>query len=153
MEQDSPAAGLKIDNSKSRFAPKEPDVDVEAAARAIGRKIDNKKEMAYKLGLKFMNMLKDRTVTQNKNQITKSMEKEVVSNLMQFAVDTNNDENELEGMGSIALSTLLFKSVLYVRDVLNEADYKMAQQAKQIRELEKKIENLSSNESTADETE
>lgn len=144
--------GLKIDNSKSKFSPKKY-IDIEASARNISKKMEGRKQLAYELGIKFLDILKDRTLSKNKNEMTRSMEKEIVSNLVQFAVDTNNDESELEGMGSVALCTLLFRANLRMRDVLNDADYKMAQHAEQIKKMKLEIEKLSSNKPATNEAE
>lgn len=151
MEQDKPS-GLKINNSRSRFSARKDSIDLEQRVKQLGEKMEGRKKKAYELGMKFMSYLKDRTVTQNKNQLAQSVEKETIANLMQFAVETNNDENEMEGMGSVAVSTLLFKAVFYLRDILNEMDYKIAKQEEKIKALNLQIEKLSSDRSADDES-
>lgn len=142
--------GLKIDNSKSKFTL-DPHIDIEAEARTIGKKIEDNKAEAFNLGSKYLEILKDKTVPENKGTLVYNLEKEILAKLLEFAKNVNNDDNELEGMGSIALCTLLFRSCLHLRDKANDLDYKVAQQNKEIAYLKKQLISLSSHLEKSDE--
>jgi|LauGreDrversion4_2_1035121.scaffolds.fasta_scaffold09046_8 hypothetical protein len=120
----NPRSGLKINNAKSRFNAK-PDTkkDFEQKVKdAISDKVDRNKK-ALELGQKFLSLLHDRTLSSNKSVIQKDVEKQVCNDLFFLATAVNNDPNESEGAGSLVLDTLFFKSLLIVRDRLNEMDY------------------------------
>jgi hypothetical protein len=90
------------------------------------------KERASDLALQFKKMMIDKTLQQNKNIFSQEMEREVLSKMIQLAVEINNDPHEQEGMGSLTWITLLFTSCLSQRDRINKLEYSLLQ-------LEKKI--------------
>lgn len=79
----------------------------------------------------------DETLLSEKGPIKKNLEKEIVNKLVRFASEMNNDPNEPEGFGSVAVIVLLLKAILYLRDKNNELSYKVAS-------LEQKINKVSS---------
>lgn len=117
-------SGLKIDNSKSMFQPK---VDSQKAFDAKVKEVMNDKmdrnKKALELGQKFLSMLHDRTLSSNKSLIQKDLEKQICNDLFFLASAVNNDPTESEGAGSLVLDTLFFKSLLIMRDRLNDLDF------------------------------
>ena len=80
----------------------------------------------------FMGLLKDRTLPTNKTTMAKEIEQQVTVDLTNSALAINQDETEVEGMGSIALINLLFKVSLAQRDRLNEIEYELLQLKKKL---------------------
>lgn len=122
--------GLKLNNQGSIFAnvPKKPSQqDLEKNVQEAQSRSRDYKERAAELALIFKKMLDDRTILQNKNSFTVESEREVIGKLAQLGVDMNVDEFEQEGMGSLGLITLLFRSLLIQRDKINYLDYSINQ--------------------------
>jgi len=117
-------SGLKINNSKSRFQPKvDQKKEFEQKVKdSISEKTDRNKK-ALELGQKFLSLLHDKTLTLNKSIIQKDFEKQICNDLFLLATDGNNDPNEDEGAGSLVLDTLFFKSLLIIRDRLNDLEF------------------------------
>jgi len=117
-------SGLKINNSKSRFQPKvDQKKEFEQKVKdSISEKTDRNKK-ALELGQKFLSLLHDKTLTLNKSIIQKDFEKQICNDLFLLATAVNNDPNEHEGAGSLVLDTLFFKSLLIIRDRLNDLEF------------------------------
>ena len=90
------------------------------------------KVRASKLAIDFGKMMSDKTLSQNKSLFAQEAERETLSNMIQLAVDINNDPNEQEGMGSLGWITLLLKTCMVQRDRLNLMEYKFEQVEKKI---------------------
>ena len=129
-DDNAPKKGVKISNEKSMFNKKEPSVsaqDFEQSADAVFNKFELRKRKCIELGAKFVNILNDKTLAENRSVITKDTEKEVVGGLINIASEINTDESEDEGMGSVAMVTLLMRAVLIQRDKINELSFKVSQ--------------------------
>lgn len=130
--------GLKLNSSKSLFnketVKKE---DFEKQADEAFEKVQDRKQQAVELVQQFWGFIKDQTLDPVKGPMKKSLEKEIVSKLLNFASDMNNDPTEPESSGSVAIITLLLKTVLYLRDCNNDISYRLSV-------LEKKMNKLSS---------
>lgn len=132
----TPNKGLKIKSDRSQFskiAEQRQKFEENADAFIAQRNARNKE--ALELAKKFMGLVKDKTLPENKTPISKDVENEVINDLIQFALDINDDPEERNGMGSSALINLLFKVVLVQRDAINQLDYKIAQLTKQLSSL------------------
>lgn len=131
--------GLKnVSSQKSIFEsiPKKPtQEDFDKKVKIAQDKSINYKQKASELAVSFKKTMEDRTLFQNKNVFTNDLERELLSKMIQLAVEINNDPNEQEGMGSLGWITLLFKTALSLRDRNNLLEYKILQ-------LERKLENL-----------
>jgi len=127
-------AGAKsmFDNSKPRqntteqFHQKVQNVN-DAQERQTGYK-----KRAAELFLQFNKTMADKTLPQNRNLFNQDTEKELLQNMVQLAIEINNDISENEGMGSLTWITCLFKTCLAQRDRLNELDYEHALLKKKI---------------------
>lgn len=118
--------GVKLSNNKSIFNKKpEASESFDDRADEIFADHENKKQRCLKLGVKFLSILNDKTLLENRSPIIKDLEKQIVNELISLANDINNDEMEDEGMGSMAIMTLLIRTTLMQRDKINELDYKL----------------------------
>lgn len=128
--------GLKLNSSKSLFnketVKKE---DFEQQADEAFEKLQDRKQQAVELVQQFWSFVKDETLSVEKGPIKKSLEKDIVSKLLNFASDMNNDPNEPEGSGSVAIITLLLKTALYFRDCNNDTRYRLEKLEKEMNKL------------------
>lgn len=106
----------------------------EDVKQAVDRSMSYK-QRAAELASQFKKMMQDKTLPQNKNVFAQDSEREVLTKMVQLAVDINNDPNEQEGMGSLTWITLLFTTCLSQRDRVNRLEYAMTL-------LDKKIDSL-----------
>lgn len=128
---------VKLNTSKSMFTKETVKKEVfEEQANEIFEEVQDRKQKAVELVQQFWNFIKDETLISEKGPIRKNLEKEIVSKLLNFASEMNNDPRELEGAGSVAIITLLLKAVLYLRDCNNDSRYRLT-------ELEHKMKKLS----------
>jgi hypothetical protein len=75
---------------------------------------------------KFMKVVADKTLPQNKGIIGEEVESEIRQKLMELALEMNNDENEEDyGKGSIIVLTVLLKVILNYRDRINALEYNL----------------------------
>lgn len=136
---------IKVSSQKSIFdketqqkKPLSPE-EFEKRARQINDKINSHKMSAAEISLKFKQLLEDKTLPQNKNQISKEIEREVLHNFLSLAQEINNDKNELEGMGSLSCIAFIFNMLLMFRDKSNTLEYNNVILKKEIEELKKII--------------
>lgn len=127
MEESKPKSKLKMTNEKSMFnKPPEPDrEEFELNAAKVFNKYELRKRKCAELGAKYISSLNDKTLLENKSPISKELEKDILANLINIGIEINTDESENEGMGSIALITLLLNSLLKQRDKINELSFKL----------------------------
>lgn len=122
-EVESPQpSGVKLKNSDSIFAnvPKKPSqAELDKSVADFNKRQNSYKERASELSLNFRKILEDKTLPDNKNIFAADLEKEIMGNLGQLAIDINTDEKEVEGMGSVGIITLLLRCLLIQRDKLN----------------------------------
>ena len=130
--------GLKLDASKSKFTRKaQEEEEFEKRADSANEQLNDRKTRAVELVKRFWETIQTKTLPTNKGPIQKNLEKEMLSNLIELASEMNHDVNEQESAGSVAMITLLFKTVIFQRDHLNELEFKVTQ-------LEKKLNKASS---------
>lgn len=134
-----PKVSLKnVGSQQSIFdkIPKKPtQEDLEDNVRKLTDQNSSYKERAAELALQFKKMVVDKTLEQNKNIFTKEMEREVLSKMIQLAMEINVDPIEKEGMGSLTWITLLFTTCLSQRDRINKLEYSLSL-------LDKKIDSM-----------
>lgn len=95
----------------------------EAEAKRTG---NNK--IAAELTEKYYKLLKDKTLPENQTPIQQNFRKEVLTDMINFAIDLNNDELEDKNdMGSVAMITILLKSNLALKDFANKLEYDLKQ--------------------------
>lgn len=118
----------KLDPTKSRFAQKqEQKAKFEESVAQATSSAEEKKEKAAKLSTMFMEMIKSSVLAENKGPMLLSTETETLKNLIEFAIQLNNDPLEPEGQGSVALNAIALKSLLHLRDRINSLSYAIEQ--------------------------
>lgn len=117
--------GIKLQNKRQSTRQQSKD-DFERVADEVVAKNDNQKDRAQKLVTQFWAMMKDTTLESNKGPIQKSLETETIQGLMTLSEELNNDLTKPEGYGSVAMISLLLKTVLHMRNENNQLAYKVA---------------------------
>jgi hypothetical protein len=103
------------------------------ADRAVEAQAD-RRQTAFDLAKQYMLAIRDKTIPQNKGVVAQDVEAEMRRNLIAFATEINNDDNEqLDCMGSMAVFNLLIKTVFEQRDRINELEYQVVQLDKKLR--------------------
>jgi BMFP domain-containing protein YqiC len=124
----------KVDVSKSRFA-KQTKVKEQFEERAAQthESLEGNKSRAAEVGREFWSFFGQKVLPENKGPLEKSFEREIISKLINYAIDINNDEFEQkDGMGSVSMITLLLNAVIKLRDRCNELEYKVEQHEKKL---------------------
>jgi hypothetical protein len=115
-----------IKGQKSMFEGKpKPPTQQEFQEKVQGTydKMSGYKKRAADLFVQFTKATADKTLPQNRNMFNVETEKEMLQNMVQLAIEINNDPNEQEGMGSLTWITCLFKTCLAQRDRINELEF------------------------------
>lgn len=129
--------GVKLDSSKSKFSKKNSsEEEFTAKVNLHHTKTIDTNNRAMELAKQFWDMIRNKELIVNKGPTTKSIEKETFNNLIAYARELNNDPEQLEdSMGSVALITLLMKTVIYQRDLCNEFEFRLVETEKQLKKL------------------
>lgn len=126
--------GVKLKNKAAEQRDKE-----KAEREEYMRKFDEKAEKtiqhheergnrAINAISRFIRMSEDKTLAQNRGGIAEDVEREIRQELIQLALDMNNDENEEDnGKGSVVILSVVTKIILTYRDRLNQLEYEMHQ--------------------------
>lgn len=127
----TPKVGLKnVSSQKSIFdaMPKRPTQDdFTKKVNQIQERKSSNQTKAAELSSQFFQLLNDKTLKQNKSVFAKEMERELLTKMIQLAIDVNNDQNEQEGMGSLSWIIVLFKACLSQRDKINQLEFAISQ--------------------------
>ena len=138
-----PKIGLKnVSSQKSIFdaKPKKPSQeDFDNKVQKIQETNSGYKAKAADLALQFRKLLEDKTLLQNKNVFARELEKEILTNMAELAIEINNDPHEQEGMGSLGWVILLLKTVLSQRDRINNLEYTISLLDKKIEQFNKSV--------------
>jgi len=141
-ETEKQTSNVKLDSSKSRFASKSGEKRV--AAVNLQDKVSEFKEHEKKLAQEimelsrnYMGFIRNKVVRENKSPIEDDLEKETVQKLIQISMELNNDDTQPEGIGSLGLINLLFRSVLAQRDIINNLEHKYVQLERQMSSKDK----------------
>lgn len=123
----TPKTGLKKQpGQKSMFdsQPKKPSPqEFQKQVDQVQEQSSGYKKRAAELFILFNKTLMDKTLPQNRSIFVVETEKEMLQNMIQLAVEINDDANEQhEGMGSLTWITCLFKACLAQRDRINELE-------------------------------
>ena len=135
----TPNKGVRIGNKNNFYAKQvEQREKFENNADAFMARKKERNKQALDLANQFMDLVKDRTLPENRTIMSKDIEQEVISGFLQLGLDINDDETERNGMGSVMLCNLLFKIIFHQRDTINLLDYRLAKAEKQLSSLIKK---------------
>jgi hypothetical protein len=149
FDQDEPSTpivnkGIKLGASKARLAKKTEEANIkenfQARAKNAHQKMEGYKFEAVKLAQEFNKIFTSKILPRNKGPIETSLEREILGKLIDWAIMVNNDENEpMIGQGSVGMITLLFNSIIKLRDRNNEVEYQLASLKKDIQDIKSKI--------------
>lgn len=127
----SKKVGLKnVSSQKSIFdnIPKKPtQEDLDNRVKKVQARASHYKAKAADLASQFNKAMADKTLQQNKNMFQQELEKDLLGQMIQLAIEINNDPNEKEGMGSLSWITLLLKTAFSQRDKINKIEYAVSQ--------------------------
>ena len=132
-----PRVGLKKQTTgqKSMFdgkAKPPTQQEFQRKVEAAQEKMSGYKKRAAELFVQFNKAVVDKTLPQNRNVFNLESEKEMLQNMIQLAIEINNDPNEQEGMGSLTWITCLFKTTMAQRDRINELEYAVSMMQKKL---------------------
>lgn len=146
VSPEKPLKELKLKNKKSSIPnkKKESEARFDQVANEYMKEQQELIKKTSALSKDFLKLIIDKTLDECKTPIVKDVEKEIINNLVNISLVVNQDEQKPEGYGSVAMINLLFKALLLQRDVVNKYAYEMSLQKKQIKDLEDKINQLSS---------
>lgn len=133
-----PTSNLKIDNKKSMFASlpkKQNPAEFQKQVQETQEQVMEYESEAAQLAVLFQKLLEDKVLPENKSSINIESERDLISKIVDIAIKLNNDGEELEGMGSVGISLMLFKAVLYQKDKINRLEYNLVQAEKKIKNL------------------
>jgi len=132
---------VRLNSSKSRFAQtKKIKEEFEKQAQDIHSKKEGYQYEAIQLGQEFNKFINRKTLSKNKGPLEKTFETELINKLIDYAIRVNNDEHErYDGMGSVALITLLYNTIIKMKDNQNNLEYSLRLLEKKVIELESKI--------------
>lgn len=121
--------------------------DLEAKANVVENRINSNKVKGSQLATKFKKIMTERTLLENKSVFEKDAEKELLTDLISFANELNNDPNESEGIGSLALISIILKNLIDTRDRINKLEYNLLFVEKSLKQelssINKKISEIS----------
>jgi uncharacterized protein YaaR (DUF327 family) len=135
-EPPDPKVGLKkVNGPKSMFEgkPRPPtQQEFQEKVQEVQEKQSGYKKRAAELFTQFNKAISGKELARNRNLFAIEMEKEMLQNMIQLAIEINNDPNEKEGMGSLTWITCLFKTCLAQRDKINDLEYEVAELKKKM---------------------
>lgn len=118
--------GVKLKSDRSTIPHPLKETPSEAFDKRVNDSVNNNERIkteAWELSSKFVKILQDTTLPENRGPIQKDHEKNIINKLISIAIDLNTDETQKEGIGSVGLATLLFNCVLKQRDIINQLRY------------------------------
>lgn len=75
---------------------------------------------------KYIKICEDKTLAENRSGIVDDVEREIRQDIIQLALDLNNDENEPDnGKGSVVVISALTKILMLYRDRINKLEYEI----------------------------
>ena len=129
--------GLKLKNKHQEKREKEKKEKeeylkkFEEKAEQSFKNYTEKEARAVKIVSCYLEMTKDKTLARNKGGIVADLEREARTDLIQLALDQNNDENEQDnGKGSVIVLSVLTKIILLFRDRINDLEFEIQEMKK-----------------------
>ncbi len=123
---------LKISNKNSTFGKQlqeraEAKKWLEESATLSFETKEKRKEASSILISAFWNLINSKELEENKGPNRIKLESNIVSQLIQFGIETNNDlKEEDDGMGSIYLITLCLRSLIKQKERMNQLEYRLS---------------------------
>lgn len=116
---------VKLKEQKTVQSPVEQERVFNEQANGAHQRDEEYKVRAAELAQRYRDVIKNTILIENKSEIQKNLEQEVLNHLIALASEINNDPGQKEGEGSNGLIGLLFKTVLHQRDRLNNLEYRL----------------------------
>jgi len=138
-EQSKKVTLKNVSSQKSIFESmpkKQTPEEFEQKVRKVQERTSHYKAKAADLATQFNKAMSDKTLSQNKNMFQQDMEKDLLRQMIELAVEINNDGREQEGMGSLSWITLLLKTCFSQRDKINRLEYAVSQLEKKTAALD-----------------
>jgi hypothetical protein len=129
QQQPKKQIGLKNNNKASIFdkAQKKPSQkDFNNAVENIEEQLLLDKQAVQKSSSELKKLFDDKTLPENKNALSKSVENEIISNFISVISKINSSEHYNEGEGSSIALAFLIKILLQLKDDNNELKYKLS---------------------------
>lgn len=105
-------------------------------ADATIKHVTEKGDHAVNVISRFLKMTEDRTLSENRGGIANDVEREIRQELIQLALDMNNDETEEDnGKGSVVVLSVVTKILLVFRDRLNRLEYENNQLKNELKKI------------------
>jgi len=139
-----PKKGVKS-QGKSIFdnKPKKPSQEeFLSAATKDNEKLEGYDAIARDLTVQFKKAIEDKTLPQNKNVFAVEVENELITKMINLAIQINQDPNVIEGMGSVGWLAMILKNLLNNRDKINLLEYSNQILEKKIKERDDKIDEI-----------
>jgi hypothetical protein len=129
-EQRPTNSGLKVKNKYTSTGNNFSDAEFE---RASQQAILNSKKLAEqikKASDDYVKLISLKTTSENRTSVNKQMESDIISNLLELAVEVNKDPTQPIAAGAIGLNALILKICLMQRDIINDLSYNCYQMSK-----------------------
>jgi len=133
--------GIKnVSSQKSIFdsmQKKSTQEDLDKSVKHTQERASAYKIRAADLATQFNRFIADKTLSQNKNVFQRDTEKELMTKMIQLAIEINDDPDEAHGgMGSLGWVALLMRTCFAQRDKINKLEYIVYQLDKKITLIE-----------------
>lgn len=128
VEQKKGFIGVKgADKSRFSNVPKKPNPNqFSEAVSQKEKQINQQATDFFNITKNVVSLFRDKTLKQNKNTFSLSLENEIIQKFIDKCADRNDDEDaEFNGEGSLTAISLLIKLCLEQRDKINELEYKI----------------------------
>jgi hypothetical protein len=97
---------------------------------------DEKSKKAIDIISRYLKMTEDKTLKRNRGSIANDVEREIRQEIINLALDMNNDENEEDnGKGSVVVLSAVTKILLVYRDRLNDMEFEVQQLKRELSKL------------------
>jgi hypothetical protein len=136
----SQRTGVKqVSSQPSMFTSNKKEIrqNFEQKVDEINENINNNAHSTATLSKKYIDIIKDKTLEENRNLFNKDIENDVIVQIAKLAKEINNDPSEAEGMGTLTWTVILLKVAIAFRNRLNEAEFKIEKLEKMVADLKK----------------
>jgi hypothetical protein len=107
---------------------------------------DEKEKVAVEIISKYLKMIEDKTLVRNRGSIANDVEREIRQQIINLALDMNNDETEEDnGKGSIVVLSAVTKILIVYRDRLNNIEFEFEQLKREVNKLSSQVAQQTSN--------
>ncbi len=141
-EKEETNKGLKLKPKRNRVPKADRQSALDNLANKTSKELEGHLQEALKLGLEFQRILASRKVPDQKGPMEESLEREVGRAWQTYIRKTNNDKTKPEGEGSACAFSLVFSSLLKLRDRVNITGHKHSLLLAENVELKTRLETL-----------